>query len=59
MVFCDDCGMTGKEKEGKRSILQRHLVDLLLLLINVSEIQIRVAIPLVGAGFSFLEQPND
>lgn len=61
VVFCDDYGMTGKEKEGKRSVLQRHLVDLLLLLllISVSEMQTRVAIPLVGAGFGFLEQSND
>lgn len=39
--------------------LKRHLVDLLLLLISVSEIQTRVAIPLVGAGFGFLEQSNN
>lgn len=59
VVFCDGYGMTGKEKEGEKSVLQGHLVDLLLLLISVSEIQIRVAIPLVRAGFSFLEQSNN
>lgn len=53
VVFCDDYWMTGKEKEGKRGLWQSHLVDILLLLISVSKIQIHVAIPLAGAGFSF------
>lgn len=35
VVFCDGYGMTGKEKEGKKSVLQGHLVDLLLLLVLV------------------------
>lgn len=58
VVFRDDYWMTGKEKEGKRGPGLTHLVDMLLLLISVSKTQIHVAIPLVGAGFSFWSSRN-